>query len=245
MKLTKEEAKQFYNFISTAVQGGVDAVVFQSKEHQVASGINEGATAIIAREGVPGLPQKMGLTRLPMLKKRLDLLVNNDEFEISLKESERGEIVMIEMQAGKTKTQYRCSAAAAISSPAEISDGGVLGILTVNKDELSMVLNGIKAMSATQIILIVKSDGVCSFECTDANDKFNVELNNPVERVDGDEDADSAVFYYETGIFEKLLRSAIGVGDKVALAVGISGTLQFDLNACEMSIFAQIEGANT
>lgn len=243
MKLTKEEARQFYNFVDTAVQGGVDAAVFQSKEHQVASGINEGATAIICRGDIPALPQKMGITRLPQLKKRMDLLINDDRFEMSVKESDRGEITQIEFQAGKTKTQYRCSASVAIQAPSTIDDGGVVGILTVNKEELMMIFNGIRAMGGEMVILVIKADGTVMFETSDANDKFNVELENPVERADED-DADSAVFYYEGKMFSALLRNALGNGDSISLAVGISGTLQFDLNKCEMSIFAQIEGAN-
>lgn len=242
MKLTKEEAKNFYNIISTACQGGVEQIVFQDKAIKVASGIREGSCAIIARNDVPSLPQKMGLTRLSTLKKRMDLLMGSDQFEMSVKESERGEIVQIELQAGKTKTQYRCTAAVGIQAPADIGDGGVHGILTVNKEELAMVFNGVRAMSATQVILIIKAEGNVIFELTDANDRFNVELEKPVERVD--EEADSAVFYYESGIFSTLLRAALGTGDSLTLAVGISGTIQFDLNNSEMSIFAQIEGAN-
>lgn len=243
MKLTKEEARQFYNFVSTAVQGGVEAVVFQSKEHQAASGMAKDRCAIIARKNIPALPQKMGLTRLSMLKKRMDLLISDDKFEMSVKESDRGEIVQLEFQAGKAKTQYRCSAVVAIDAPAEVSDGGVLGILTVNKEELAMVLSSAKAMSAAQVILIIKADGTSAFEVTDANDRFNVELEKPVERVD-DEDSESAVFYYEEKNFSTLLRAALSSSDSISLAVGISGTLQFDLNDCEVGMFAQIEGAN-
>jgi hypothetical protein len=242
MKLTPEEAVSFYSIISTACQGGIEQLVFQDEKIGVASGMREGSCAIIVRSNVPRFPQKMGVTRLSTLKKRMDLLVGQPGFQMSVKESERGEIVQIELQAGKTKTQYRCTASVGIQAPADVSDGGVLGILTISKEELSMILNGAKAMGATQIIMIVKADGTVSFELSDANDRFNVELEKSIERVD--EEADSAVFYYETGIFSTLLRTSLGSSEMINIAVGVSGTIQFDLNECEMSIFAQIEGAN-
>lgn len=241
MKLTKEEATNFYRILNTAAIGGIDAVVFQASNIGVASGMREGSCAIISRINVPPLPQKMGLTRLPTLKKRLDLLIGSEDFSISPKESERGEIVQLEMQAGKTKTQYRCTASAAIKAPAQIGDGVFIGILTVNKEELAMILNGIKAMSAEQVVLVIKQDGTVFFEATDSNDKFTVELEKQIEREEGD----SAVFYYKTDIFDKLLRAAIGGDESLSIAVEETGILQFGLNDCEMSIFAQIDGANT
>ena len=242
MKLTKEEAGSFYRILNTANIGGIESLVFQNKDIGVASGMREGSCAIIARIGVPPLPQKMGITRIPTLKKRLDLLIDHNEFAITPKESERGEIVQLDMQAGKTKTQYRCTAAVAIKAPAQIGEGTFIGILTVNKSELAMILNGIRAMGADQIILVIKQDGTVFLESSDANDKFTIELENKIERT---EDSDSAVFYYKTDIFDKLLRAAIGTEDSLSIAVEETGILQFGLNDCEMSIFAQIDGANT
>lgn len=241
MKLTKEEAGSFYRILNTANIGGIENLVFQNKDIGVASGMREGSCAIIARINVPPLPQKMGISRIPILKKRLDLLIDHNEFQITPKESERGEIVQLDMQAGKTKTQYRCTAAVAIKAPAQIGEGQFIGILTVNKSELGMILNGIKAMGADQVILVIKQDGTVFFESSDANDKFTIELEKPIEREDGD----SAVFYYKTDIFDKLLRAALGTEESLSIAVEETGILQFGLNDCEMSIFAQIDGANT
>lgn len=241
MKLTQQEVSAFSNIVSTAASAGIEQIVFQNKEHQVASGIRDGSCAIIARKNVPGLSQKMGLVRLPSLKKQLDLL-QGANLEITAKESERGEIVQLEMVAGKTKTQYRCSAAAHIKAPSDISDGEVLGILTVNKEELTMIMNGARAVNGEKICFVARSGGPTYFEASDGTNKFTVELEKKIELVD--EDNDSAVFYYETGIFSSLLRAAIGSRDSLDITVGVSGTIQFELNECEMSIFAQIEGDN-
>lgn len=241
MKLTQQEVAGFSNIVSTAASAGIEQIVFQNKDIGAASGIRDGSCAIIARKNVPALTQKMGLVRLQSLKKQLDLL-QGASLEITAKESERGEIVQLEMVAGKAKTQYRCSAATHIKAPSDISDGEALGILTVNKEELTMILNGARAVGGEKICLVARSGGPTYFESTDGTNKFTVELDKKIELVD--EDNDSAVFYYETGIFSNLLRSAIGSRDSLDITVGTSGTIQFELNECEMSIFAQIEGDN-
>jgi hypothetical protein len=240
MKLTEKEASQFYNIISTCVQAGIEEIVFQDKTICAASAMRLGYCGIIVRNEVPPLPQKMGLTRLSTLKKRLDLLVGNN-LEITPKESERGEIVQLGMVAGKTKTQYRCTSSITLKAPSEISDGGLTGLMTIKKEELSMVLSAIRAFGAKEVIMIIKAEGTVTFEVTDSTDRFSVELEAPIDRVS--EDApNSAVFYYVPDIFSNLLRAAIGTSDSLSAAVGISGTIQFELNNCEMSLFAQIDG---
>jgi hypothetical protein len=242
MKLTQKEATRFYEIINTAVLAGIESIVFQDKTHKAASSRSE-TCAIITRNEVPEFPQKMGLTRLPVLKKRLDLLINDSSFTIDVKESERGEITQLEMSAGKSKTQYRCTSSANIKAPAAVSDGGMTGLITITKEELGMVLNSAKAMGAEELVLIVKADGTTIFEVTDSNDKFSVEIAKPIERLD-DEEHDSAVFYYKPDIFSSILRASIGSSDSVTFAVGVSGTIQLEINNCEMSIFAQIDGGN-
>ena len=240
MKLTQEQQQSFVNIINTATSAGIEAIVFQNKDIGVASGIRDGSCAIVVRNDVPPISMKMGLTRLPQLKKRLDLM-NGAKMEMTLKESDRGEITLMDFVNGKTKTQYRCSASANIKAPATIADPGVLGLVTVNKEELTMALNGVRAMGATQVVIKVSdATGVVSIDMTDSNDKFSVELEQAIQF----EEPDSAAFYYESGIFSSLLKAALGANDSLSFAVGTSGTIQFELNNCELSIFAQVDGDN-
>lgn len=240
MKLSKEEASQLRNIINTAAMAGIDGIVFQDKSIRVASGLKGGSCAIIARTGVPALEQKMGITRIPIFKKRLELLADAPNLEINTKESDRGEVTLIDISAGKAKTNYRCTASALIRAPGGVDDGGVFGSIVMSKDELNLLISGIRTMGAPRVVLILSPSGAATFEATDGNDKFTVELEAPVER---DEDnSNSSVFYYDSNIFSSLLKASIGNDDSISVAVGISGTIQFNLNNCEMSIFAQVDG---
>lgn len=241
MKLSQKEVTQLYNIIHTATLAGIDSIVFQETAHNHASGLSKDSVAIIVKENLPVFPQKIGIGRLSVLKKRLDLLIGENGLTVEPKESDRGEIIQLEFVAGKTKTQYRCTSSAGIKAPREISDGGTLGIVTINKAQMAMILNSIRVMGAAQITLIIKQDGLIMFEVTDSNDRFTVELDTPINRDTADE-TDSAVFYYQAPIFSSLLKSAIGDDESLSMVVGISGTIQFNLNSCEMSIFAQVNG---
>lgn len=241
MKLSQKEITQLYNIIHTATLGGIEALVFQETSIGIVSGINLGSVAIIARDDLPVFHQKMGLTRITSLKKRLDLLINEKELTVEAKESERGEIAQLEFVAGKAKTQYRCTGTVLIKGPKEVNDGALIGRMTISKDQLAMIFNAIKVMGAAQMILIIKEDGTVIFEVTDSNDKFTVELDTPVDRSDAEE-VESGVYYYQSAIFSNLLKAAIGGGESISMNIGISGTIQFPLNNCEMSLFAQIDG---
>ena len=104
MKLSQKEITQLYNIIHTATLGGIEALVFQETSIGIVSGINLGSVAIIARDDLPVFHQKMRLTRITSLKKRLDLLINEKELTVEAKESERGEIAQLEFVADKAKT---------------------------------------------------------------------------------------------------------------------------------------------
>jgi hypothetical protein len=242
MKLSKNEAIQLRNIVNTAVMGGIETLVFQAKSIGVASGMRQGSCAIIARKDVPQLEQKMCITRLSTFRRRLDLLADSDSFEINTKESERGEITQVDISAGKAKTNYRCTSSALVKVPANVDDGGTIGLVTMTKEELALVINGIKTMSAPRVMLILKSDGQVAFESSDENDRFTVELEASIVTADEEATKQSSVFYYDSKVFESLLKASIGSASTLAFTVGIGGTIQFELNNCEMSIFAQIDG---
>ena len=242
MKLSKTEAAQLRNIVNTAVMGGIESIVFQNKSIGVASGMKQGSCAIIARKEVPPLEQKMGLTRLSTFKRRLDLLADSENVEINTKESERGEVTQVDINAGKAKTNYRCTSSTLITAPAGVDDGGTIGLVTLTKEEFGLIVNGIKTMGAARVVLVLKSSGQVSFESSDENDKFTVELDAPIVLADESASSTSSVFYFDSKVFENLLKASLGSNSALSFTIGNSGTIQFELNNCEISIFAQIDG---
>ena len=242
MQLEKQEIAQLYNFIHTANMTGIESVVVKDESLGLASGINE-SVCIIARSNIPKIKQPLGISKIALLKKRIDLLMSSgQDVIIDLKESPRGEISQIEMQVNKTKTQYRCSATSTIKAPKNISDGGYLGKFVFTKEQMPMILASIKVMESETIMLILKDDGTILFETADTNDKFTIELNDKLERDDSCDGDETGVFLFKGSLFNSLLKAAIGDSSSLEVALGISGTLQFILNGCEIYMLAHTTG---
>lgn len=240
MKLTRADAVNLNNLLATIALGGIDSIVI---DNGLASGLNNKNAVFISDVDIPSFGQKIGLSRLNLLRQRLDLLVNNSDVTIDAKESERGEITQLEIVAGKTKVQFRCTATALIKAPKKLNDEPV-GLVTVNKEELHLILSSVKVMGAKQITLSIKKDGVVIFDTSDTNnDRMTVELNTKVERL-GDVDEDDLeiiVHYYNTDILSTLLRAA-STDDGVSFTVAEAGTINLLVNGHSMYVFSQIDG---
>jgi hypothetical protein len=242
MKLSRADAVNLNNLLSTVALGGIDAIVI---ENGLASGLNNKNAVFISDVDVPSFGQKIGLSRLNLLRQRLDLLVNNPDITIDAKESDRGEITQLEIVAGKTKVQFRCTSTALIKAPKKLNDEAV-ALISVKKEQLQLILNSVKVMGAKQITLSIKKDGKVFFDTADSNnDRMTIELDDLVERVgDGlvDEDElETIVHYYNTDILSTLFRTA-ATEDGVSFTVGGAGTINLLVHGHSMYVFSQIDG---
>jgi len=240
MKLSRADAVNLNNLLSTVALGGIDAIVIDSG---LASGLNGKNAVFISDNDIPSFGQKIGLSRLNLLRQRLDLLVNDPSVTIDAKESERGEIVQLEIVAGKTKVQFRCTSTALIKAPKKLNDEPIAKI-DVKKEQLKLILDSIKVMGAKQITLSIKKDGKVFFDTADSNnDRMTIELDDKVvrlEKVDED-DLETIVHYYNTDILSTLFRAS-QTDDGVSFTVGGAGTINLRVHGHPMYVFSQIDG---
>lgn len=239
MKLSRADAINLNNILATANLGGIEAIVIDGN---LASGMNGKNAMFISEVDVPKFGQKIGISRLNLLRQRLDLLVNDPSIVIDAKESDRGEIIQLEMAAGKNKIQFRCTSTALIKAPKKLNDDP-MGLIKINKDQLQMILNSVKVMGAKQLTINVKKDGKVVFITADSNnDRMTVELDDVVERLDGldEEDIEAIDHCYNTDILTTLFRQS-STDDGVQFTVGMSGTISLLVNGHPMYIFSQVD----
>lgn len=240
MKLNRADAVALNNLIAVVQLAGITSIVIDG---EMASGMNTKNAAFISTSDIPKFGQKIGISQLSNLRQRLDLLVNTPEMFIDAKESERGEIVQLEMVAGKNKVQFRCTATALIKAPKKINDTPIFKV-NISKDQLATILASVKVMSAKQLTLKISKDGVVIFETMDANnDRFTVELNDKItylENIDAD-DLGTVVNYYNTDILTALMRAA-STDDGVSFGIGEGGTISLQINQHNLFVFSQVDG---
>lgn len=238
MKLSKQEAIKLNQVLSTCALGAIDSITI---DDGVVRGISEGKTcAIISDHEAPAFGQKIGISRIGLLRQRLDLFLTETDLSIDAKDNDRGEVSSLEISAGKSKVQYRCTSTALIKAPKSINDK-TNSIITLDKSELQMVLNAIRVMGAKRITLIIKTGKDVSFEATDStNDKFTVTLKTQAELID-EEDAETCVHHYPTEVLGPLLKAAV-TEQGVSCSIGQAGSLVLLVNNHTMYIFSQIDG---
>lgn len=238
MKLARADVVNLNNILLTAGLAGIESIVIDGG---LASGLNHKNAAFISNLDVPVVNQKIGISRLGILRQRLDLLTGNPDVYIDAKESERGEISQLEIVAGKTKLQFRCTSSALIKAPKAVNDPPV-AIVSVSKDELQLFFGGIRALSTKQVSLAIKKTGEAIFSMRDAtNDLMTIELTKPVEWLMDQEDVESVVHYFNTDILSTLLRAS-QTDDGIAFSVGSAGTINLLVHGHPMYIFSQIDG---
>lgn len=237
MKLTTKDSSQLSAVLATCAAVNIESIIIDGG---IIRGINETKScAIISDFEVPGFPQKIGLTRLRELKKRIDLFNELQGVIIDAKESERGEITSIEVSAGKNKVQFRCTATALIKAPKVINDFPVFNIF-VNKGEMKLILDAAKAMGSTKIQLAIKKDGVVTFTVHDStNDGFNSVLETKASKLSDDVE-NSVVHYYLAEIFSAVMRSKLDT-DIIEFQVGEAGTIKTTINGHSVSVLSQID----
>lgn len=237
MKLTPQDTANLSSILTTCLLGGIDSIAI---EDGFVRGLAENRSfAIISNFNVPKFPQSMGLTRIASLKQRLELFVNNSATVIEAKESDRGTISFLDISAGRSKVQFRCTSTSLIKAPKVINDEPAFKIFAT-KEELKMVLNAIKVMGSKDVQLVIKKDRSVSFSLPDSsNDIFSSGLETQAELLG--EESDSVVHYYPSDIFLAIMRANADANDLVAFTVGGVGTIRSEVNGHSVAIFSKID----
>ena len=236
MKLSTKDTANLNTIIAVCAIGSIDAVIIDGGYIR---GANPDKTcAIISDVDVPQFPQKIGLARLSQLRQRLDLFTNESNTVIDVKESDRGEISSLEISAGRSKAQFRCTSTMLIKAPTMINDEEACRIF-LEKEEAQMVLNAIKVMGTKKVQLTIKKDRSVIFTLPDTtNDAFTAVLKTPSERISEDE-MDSVVHYYQSDIFSSILRSKLDA-NPITFDVGVIGTIRTTVSGHVLVMLPQI-----
>lgn len=237
MKLNQESIDNLQAILITCGLANIDQILIADG---FVRGVNEARTcAIISDNAVPNIPdQKLGLSRLSALRSRLDLFAGK-EFSVEVKDNGRGDVSQLEMVAGKNKVQFRCTASSLFKTPSAINDTPT-HIVTFTKEDIALIMNGIKVMGAKTFCLVIKQNAEGCFvrvEAQDTNhDVFNTELKNEAVPIEEDGEG-SYAHYYATDVFSSLIKAA---GDEPSVTIGEAGTMVVLVNGHALTILPQV-----
>lgn len=235
MKLSSDDLSNLTRLLATCSVCNIDSVIIADG---LIRGVNESKTcALISGVNVPAFSQRIGLARIGALKSRLDLFSSNNQTVINTRESERGEITMLEISSGRNNVQFRCTATSLIKAPSSINDEPCASVF-LDRQEVRSVLDAVRVMGSKKVSIVVRPSGDVSVELCDAsNDSFKIGLKNPVEFL-SEPLTSTVVQYYQADIFSSIFRNIDS--DVCTLILGVAGTLSVDLNSHAVTLIPQI-----
>jgi hypothetical protein len=234
MKLSTDDIKQLMGILNTCIMGGVDSLII---ENGVIRAANESKTfAIISDSEVPKFSQKIGISRLGALKSRIDIFGGNG-LTIEANESGRGEISSLDISAGKSRVQFRCTSTALIKAPVSVNDTELYSIF-LDKSEIKFIIDAVKVMNGKLITISVDELNKVQFEVRDAsNEAFKIELVNKAEKLG---DSTQSVTNYAVDVFLPILRYLSDNFDRAVLVIGERGTLSTKVGTHRVVLLPQI-----
>ena len=239
MKLSNDDVKNLQSILATADLGGITSVVIEDGKARGVS--SDRAYAMVSTFNVPAFPQKVGLDKLNALKARLNLL--GESVVINAVESERGEISILELSAGKSRVQYRCTSTAMIKAPSRIADE-VISNVYVSKDEMKLVLDAVKVMNSKKVALCIRKNNAVSFEILDGNnDAFKTDLTSPAKSLTDDDI--TCVHYYPAEVFSSVMRHQMTQLDTITLGIGEAGVIKAEVNGHSIGLLPHIEDTDS
>lgn len=235
MKLTTDAIQRLDQLVQTCLIAGIKKLVIEADKIR---GIDEKqSVVIITNDQVPDLQGKqIGITRIEQLSARLNLVKSQGDLSITATEhtSNPSDIAVLDLQAGKTKAQFRAAAVEVVKGvPKSITDSLVWEIKVTSK-MIPTLAQGQAAMGS-EVITVASRDGTSvSFECVDANnDVFTMDAEDaPVWLGDGA--AGAFCQKYPAKIFVSLMKEAVKYSDPLTLRIGEGGILSLKVNGFDM-----------
>ena len=237
MKLSSEDFQNLQNILTAVSVCGIDSIII---EDGLVRGTNSTVNAfIISNFNVPQLPQKMGLSRLSALTSRLSVFDKASPV-IDAKETDRGEISMLDISAGRSKVQFRCTSTMLIKAPKAINDDAAYKIFA-NKEELKLIIDSTRVMGAKRVTMSIKQDLTVQFDVSDsANDTFTTTLETKAE-VLGDHDG-TVVHNFPSDTLLPVLKTAGSDADGVMFEVGQQGFIKIKMLGHAIALAPQVDG---
>lgn len=237
MKLTKQDVELLKNAFIACKTTGIESVVIT--EGMIRGASPDRNTAIISEIGLSIDPTlKIGISKLSDLEKRLALFGTLD-VAIEGTEKENKDVAILNMQAGRTKAQLRCTAERLIRYPKANNDTQAVSVF-FSKEEAQHVAKAVKTFGAEHVTIMVTTSGTVKIECKDAsNDVFSLDLETQAEFV---EDASITIFNYFASNFTAVLDAVAKTDEIVVVNIGEGGSLQIPVRSHTLIIIPVDEG---
>lgn len=211
-----DELRRILNLCKTV---GIDSIV-------LANGKVMGATTsrkmIIVSDTTLSIDPKvgMGIGRVSELEKRLALF--GDTVAITDELGKSGEVMRLNMVAGRTKAQFRCTATSLIPHPKENADTP-FAVLTLSKAEAATLVKAAKTFGAENIIFKIAASGDVHIECVDStNDQFSTCAEKQAEFIG---EVETALFTYSADYLTTVLDVGTRDADSIDLIFGQAGSI--------------------
>jgi hypothetical protein len=241
MKLKADTIAALDTLIQTATMAGVDKLVITGGKIQ---GIDERKTVgLVTDKNVPDLDGKtLAINRIKQLLSRLNLAKAQGDVSIEATIASNGtDISALDLQAGKSKGQFRCASLEAVKGvPKGFSDPMVWEVKFSSK--LIPLIAPAEASLSTDGITIASKDGqVVTCELVDANkDQVTFELDDPASWVGAKGQAGTSFCNkYPAKALLSLLREASKLQDPVTVTIGQGGLLIVNVNGFDFFTLPQ------
>lgn len=238
MKFTPQDITNLNNVLSICSLVGIDAFVIEDGR---LSSVNLDRTcAFLTGDNIPVLPEnvKLSLSKLKILKDRLDIFKGEQALTIETTEKNNGEVSRLNISGAKAKIQHSAAVRSTVKAPKSINDTPVKTV-TITKDEATTILNAIKGMGAKKVAFIMKKGKPIKVELNDSNnDKFDVELESIATSIGTDRDLTS---YYFSDVFSAILKAAVAETDKLITFTAFEASAIFTVNTYPLTLLCPMD----
>lgn len=238
MRLSTDSIHRLDQLVSTSMVAGIKKLIIEPGKIR---GIDEKQSVIIiTTDQVPDLDGKqVGINRIDSLSARLNLVKSQGDLQVEATESQNSpnDISILDLQAGKTKAQFRCASVEAVKGvPRSFSDTLVWEVKVTSKI-IPTLTQGVSAMGSETITIASRDGTSVSFECIDdGKDIFTTDATEPPQWIGDGASGSSFCQKYPAKTFISLLKEAVKFTDPVTLRIGEGGILTLKVNGFDFFI---------
>jgi len=213
-QLNKENIEYLVNLINTINPARFTSVII---DELGARAMDETGTVAMMGTNVPEFPGAMGLTRVPQLKARMDLVLSRPNFTVeAFTNEERGFVERLAFKANGVKANYRAGNPESIRAPKKLMDKMVVDF-ELDASIASELQSAVGAYTATELRFKV-SDTLVAAEVDDGNGDI---FSTHVAKTEYEEDL---THVYDATNVSQLLKLSLNNG-KVKVQIGERGIL--------------------
>lgn len=230
MKLSAPAIAALDNLLATLNTIGIEKVIVEPGKIRA---IDEKKTVgTITDQNVPDLDGKtLAVNRIKALKDRLSLGKAQGDVTINATLDQAGSAVtMLEVAAGRSKSQFRCANVDAVKVPKTFNDAPAVEVLMSVK-QVPLIAQADATMATDGITIASKDGSAVTVELVDASNKdvYTFEVEKAATTIAGAKGG-SFVHKYTSKALLSLLREACKTStDDVKLLIGAQGILLVDV----------------